>query len=106
MIALIHGLFFVLIAAALLALVWLYQRQEGLMLLPVLWKSRLRTPAPSVKQRCGVGAATQQELAGLLNGDWETAYRLVKQTRRSHPLKSEAWCWEKTIADLLRDRRR
>jgi uncharacterized protein HemY len=106
MIALIHGLFFVLIATAVLSLVGIYQRQEGLILLPVLWKNRRGIQAPSVKQRRRVSATTQRELAELLHGDWETAYRLVGQTRSRNPLKSEAWCWERTIADLLRDRRR
>jgi hypothetical protein len=106
MIALIHGLFFVLIAAAVWSLVGIYQRQEGLILLPVLRKSRLRIQAPLVKQRRGVSATTQRELAELLHGDWETAYRLVGQTRSRNPWRSEAWCWEKTITDLLRNRRR
>jgi hypothetical protein len=47
----------------------------------------------------------QIRLAGLLNGDIRTGYRLVVAARKQYPRKSEAWYWEKVIFDLERDRR-
>lgn len=54
-----------------------------------------RTPDPSLKNK----------LLNLLSGDTSTAERLVEQARQDEPGMPENWYWEKTIADLERDRR-
>jgi len=46
----------------------------------------------------------QQKLLTLVNGDSQTANRLVEHTRKTNPLQAEQWVWEKVIFDLERDR--
>jgi hypothetical protein len=67
---------------------------------------KLTKAIPDMEGQGRASARIQGELASLLHGDWNTAYRLVAQTRLKFPKRSEQWVWEKTIADLLRDRRR
>jgi hypothetical protein len=52
-----------------------------------------------------VKKVTMQRLLSLVNGDMETAKRLVIQAREKNPVRDEQWCWEKVIYDLERDRR-
>ena len=40
----------------------------------------------------------------LLNGDRTTAERLLALVRRQHPDRSNQWCHEKVLDDLIRDR--
>jgi hypothetical protein len=47
----------------------------------------------------------EDELVRLLNGNIETADRLLTSTRRKNPHQSEQWCREKALYDLERDRR-
>jgi len=44
------------------------------------------------------------KLYGLLQGDRDAARRLVKQVMDANPNQSEAWCYEKAVQDLMRDR--
>lgn len=46
----------------------------------------------------------QQKLLALVQGNQQTADRLVEHTRKANPLQSEQWVWEKVIFDLERDR--
>lgn len=46
-----------------------------------------------------------KKLLTLVNGDTETARRLLRNVKRSHPGRSVDWCLEKAIYDLDRDRR-
>ncbi|KAF3887176.1 MULTISPECIES: hypothetical protein [Nostocales] len=54
-----------------------------------------RTPDTNLKNK----------LIGLLSGDAATAERLVEQAKQDFPGMPENWYWEKSIADLERDRR-
>jgi hypothetical protein len=45
-----------------------------------------------------------RDLLGAANGNKKLAKRLLEQTRKCYPDKSERWCIEKTIYDLNRDR--
>jgi hypothetical protein len=45
-----------------------------------------------------------RDLLGAANGNKKLAKRLLEQTRKCYPDKSERWCVEKTIYDLNRDR--
>lgn len=45
-----------------------------------------------------------RDLLQAAQGNKKLAKRLLEQTRRSFPDKSERWCIEKTIYDLNRDR--
>lgn len=45
------------------------------------------------------------KLARLMQGDKEAARRLVQHIRVANPDQSEAWCYEKAVEDLMRDRR-
>lgn len=47
----------------------------------------------------------QQELLSLLNGDRDTAQRLLSHVKQSNPGQPETWYFEKVISDILRDRR-
>jgi hypothetical protein len=40
----------------------------------------------------------------MLQGDRETAERLLQSLRYKYPDKSEGWYWEKAVSDLERDR--
>lgn len=46
----------------------------------------------------------QPKLILLLNGDRQTAERLLRNARLRYPDKSEQWLFEKVIYDLTRDR--
>lgn len=48
----------------------------------------------------------QKKLLLLLNGDRNTATRLIKLAKTRNPHKSIDWCVEKVIFDLQRDRGR
>lgn len=48
----------------------------------------------------------QKKLLLLLNGDRQTATRLIKLAKTRNPHKSIDWCAEKVIFDLQRDRGR
>lgn len=50
-------------------------------------------------------ASLKNKLISLLAGDTATAERLVEQAKQDFPGMPENWYWEKTIADLERDRR-
>lgn len=52
-----------------------------------------------------VSPKTQNDLYRLVRGDRPTVDRLINHGRARYPDKSEQWIWEKTIADLERDRR-
>lgn len=45
----------------------------------------------------------QQKLLALVQGNQQTVERLVGHTRKTNPLQSEQWVWEKVIFDLERD---
>jgi hypothetical protein len=45
-----------------------------------------------------------RDLLSAANGNKKLAKRLLEQTRKCYPDKSERWCVEKTIYDLNRDR--
>ena len=46
-----------------------------------------------------------KELLILVNGDTNTARRLLRNINRTNPGRSVDWCLEKAILDLERDRR-
>lgn len=58
---------------------------------------------PAAKQL--VTSKVQNQLLSMVNGDMKTANRLLEHTRKTNPLQSEQWVWEKVIYDLERDRR-
>ncbi|MBE9183086.1 hypothetical protein IQ268_31620 [Oculatella sp. LEGE 06141] len=64
-------------------------------------------PSPSAPQQPVklIKTSLARKLLPLVNGDMETAKRLVIQAREKNPGRSEQWCWEKVIYDLERDRR-
>lgn len=47
----------------------------------------------------------QSKLTAMLAGDTHTAERLIEQAKQDYPGMPENWYWERTIADLERDRR-
>ena len=44
------------------------------------------------------------KLARLMQGDREAARRLVQHLMAANPDRSEAWCYDKAVNDLMRDR--
>ena len=52
-----------------------------------------------------VSRQLQNKLLLLLNGDRNTANRLLNLAKTRNPQKSDQWCVEKVILDLQRDRR-
>ncbi|MBW4471023.1 MAG: hypothetical protein KME45_11560 [Stenomitos rutilans HA7619-LM2] len=52
-----------------------------------------------------VSSKVQSQLFTLVNGEMETAKRLLEHTRQVNPMQTEQWVWEKVIFDLERDRR-
>jgi len=48
--------------------------------------------------------ALERRLVRLLNGDRAAAHRLVESVQQRYPDRPTAWCWEKAIFDLERDR--
>lgn len=48
--------------------------------------------------------ALERRLVRLLNGDRAAAQRLVESVQQRYPDRPVAWCWEKAIFDLERDR--
>lgn len=47
----------------------------------------------------------KNRLVSLLSGDIAAADRLIEQAKQNYPGMPEDWYWERTIADLERDRR-
>jgi uncharacterized membrane protein required for colicin V production len=47
----------------------------------------------------------KNRLVSLLSGDTAAADRLIEQAKQNYPGMPEDWYWERTIADLERDRR-
>jgi uncharacterized membrane protein required for colicin V production len=47
----------------------------------------------------------KSRLVSLLSGDTGAADRLIEQAKQNNPGMPEDWYWERTIADLERDRR-
>lgn len=47
----------------------------------------------------------KSRLISLLGGDAAAADRLIEQAKQNYPGMPEDWYWERTIADLERDRR-
>lgn len=60
------------------------------------------TPLPDLTQLTPV---RRDRLIQLLQGDVGAADRLIAHCRRDHPRQSLAWCVERCIAQLERDRR-
>ena len=58
----------------------------------------------TASQQQAVDSQLQKHLFTLVNGDMKIANRLLEHVRRSNPLQSEQWVWEKVIYDLERDR--
>ncbi|MDG2615549.1 hypothetical protein HPC62_00685 [Thermoleptolyngbya sichuanensis A183] len=52
----------------------------------------------------GVKPVLEKRLVRLLNGDRAAAHRLVESVQQRYPDRPTAWCWEKAIFDLERDR--
>ncbi|HEY9805435.1 MAG TPA: hypothetical protein V6D04_02635, partial [Candidatus Obscuribacterales bacterium] len=70
---------------------------------PIASRSKPSTPFPPK-----VSAKTKQlqsRLLTLLNGDRQTAERLLAQVQKANPDRSGEWWLEKVIHDLERDRR-
>ncbi|HEY9647421.1 MAG TPA: hypothetical protein V6C88_13670 [Chroococcidiopsis sp.] len=99
-----------------IAIIGLWALAIGAVLLTQRWFSgkRLRqrrglsAAAPSPWQKAAPGQvnrAVRQQLMRLLNGDRNTAERLLQDARFRYPGKSENWYWEKVVYDLRRDRR-
>ncbi len=55
-------------------------------------------------QKQSVPIKLQQKLFRLVQGNQETANRLLNSLRTKYPDKPETWYWEKAILDLERDR--
>jgi hypothetical protein len=62
-------------------------------------------PTPSKPNRSQPANPKQAELLSLLNGDRDTAQRLLSHCKQSNPGQPETWYFEKVISDILRDRR-
>ncbi len=60
-------------------------------------------PAPRVEDE-PADDKLKGELIALLYGDEEKAFRLVNGVKRRHSGRSEKWCWEKAVEDLIHDR--
>ncbi len=54
--------------------------------------------------RATAPAHLKKQLLRQLGGDQQVAQRLVEGIRRKYPDQNEAWCWEKALFDLKRDR--
>lgn len=63
-----------------------------------------RKQAPK-RQKLSQYHPKQRELLNLLNGDRNTAQRLLDQCAKSNPGSSADWIFEKVIFDIVRDRR-
>jgi len=46
----------------------------------------------------------KDKLFKLLYDDKEKAFRIVNALKRKHAERSEKWCWEKAVEDLIHDR--
>ena len=57
------------------------------------------------KSRLKLDKSLDGRLLGLLNGDYQTALRLLRHARRNNPDRTYLWYHEKVIRDLERDRR-
>lgn len=81
----------------------------GLCLLWFAWRQRDQTNLGRGSSRNNHNFRPRQhqierKLLKLLGGDRKTANRLIQQSRRRYPDKSNDWHWEKAIYDLERDR--
>lgn len=61
------------------------------------------SPAPQIEDEPASGEL-KDRLFGLLYGDKEKAFRIVNALKRKHSERSEKWCWEKAVEDLIHDR--
>ena len=77
-------------------LFWEFRRQQS----PSL-SARIRTQT----QEREPDTHLQSKLIAMLAGDTPAAERLIDQAKQDYPGMPENWYWERTIADLERDRR-
>ncbi len=61
------------------------------------------SPAPQIEDE-PASDELKDRLFGLLYGDKEKAFRIVNALKRKHSERSEKWCWEKAVEDLIHDR--
>jgi len=61
------------------------------------------SPAPQIEDE-PASDELKARLFGLLYGDKEKAFRIVNALKRKHSERSEKWCWEKAVEDLIHDR--
>ncbi|MUG92648.1 ABC transporter permease [Scytonema sp. UIC 10036] len=83
-------------------LFWEFRRQQSPSSRPS--SSSGSKPQPQSDERIP-DDSLKNKLISLLSGDISTAERLVEQAKQDFPGMPENWYWEKTIADLERDRR-
>lgn len=57
-----------------------------------------------IVRKSTVTREVQNQLLSLVNGETEIADRLLNNTRKLNPHKTEQWIWEKVLYDLERDR--
>jgi len=85
---------------------WLRQREQS-------QQKPLRTEQPeNLPQKTllrtipdRVNPEVEQRLIGMVNGDRETAHRLVDREKLRYAGKPEQWYWEAAIESLIRDRK-
>ncbi|MFQ3616282.1 MAG: hypothetical protein SNJ57_08270 [Cyanobacteriota bacterium] len=70
------------------------------------WIVTQKRPRAFYQRPTGSGKkpALERRLVRLLNGDRAAAHRLVESVQQRYPDRPTAWCWEKAIFDLERDR--
>jgi hypothetical protein len=69
------------------------------------YKPQSVAKSPRVRVPTNQELEKEKQLLSSLGGDRATAIRLLKYTYQNHPDRGYQWCLEKTISDLLRDRR-
>jgi hypothetical protein len=66
-------------------------------------------PKPTSSSKTASGhrpsGSAEYYLIGLLNGDRHGAERLIRSNQLRYPDRDKLWCVEKTIEDVVRDRR-
>jgi hypothetical protein len=81
----------------------------GILLLFIAWQQRHQIRIGG-RRDFSIGPIRPQQphlerkLLKLLNGNRNTANRLIRQSQIRYPEKSADWHWEKVIYDLERDR--
>ncbi len=60
-------------------------------------------PAPYIENE-PADDELKDRLFSRLYGDKEKAFRIVNALKRKHSERSERWCWEKALDDLIYDR--